>query len=273
MVVEDSFFLSTTGLSPTIYTDYEHSTILKQIKQMIVDMKNMTLYNKVMNTWIKQQLELQKEPEFQKFTAGLLPGVEHILGVRLPALRKIAKQLARGDWQTYLETACDDSYEEIMLQGMVLGYAKGNLPEKDAFLRTFLPKIDNWSVCDSTCCTIKLAKEQPEEFWDFLLEYLHSPREYEVRFVLVQMLNYYVNQDYLPRVLTAIDSVDLKLYYVQMAQAWAVSICYRDFPELTLPYLKNNHLDDFTHNKALQKITESLKVPKEDKAYIRTLKR
>lgn len=226
-----------------------------------------------MNTWIKEQLALQREPDFQKFTARLLPGVEHILGVRLPALRKMAKQLAKGNWQTYLQTACDDSYEEIMLQGMVLGYAKGNLLEKEPFLRAFLPKIDNWSVCDSACSTLKLAKTQPEEFWNFLTEYLHSPREYDVRFVLVQMLDYYVNEEYLERVLEAIDRVDLKFYYVQMAQAWAISICYREFPERTLPFLKKNHLDDFTHNKALQKITESLKVPKEEKAYIRTLKR
>lgn len=226
-----------------------------------------------MNTWIKEQLEMLKDPEFQKFTVGLLPGVDHILGVRLPALRKIARKIAKENWQEYLKYACDDSFEEIMLQGMVLGYAKGNLKEKEPFLRSFLPKIDNWSVCDSTCSTIKLAKEQPEEFWDFLLEYLHSPREYEVRFVLVQMLNYYVNPTYLPRVLEAIDCVHLKLYYAQMAQAWAVSICYREFPEMTLPYLKANHLDDFTHNKALQKITESLKVSKEEKEYIRTMKR
>ncbi len=238
-----------------------------------VDSQTNHPYNTLMNTWIKEQLEIQREPEYQKFNASLLPGVEHILGVRLPALRKMAKKIARKGWQEYLEAACDDSFEEIMLQGMVLGYAKGNLQEKEPFLRTFLPKIDNWSVCDSACSTIKLAQTQPQEFWDFLMEYLHSPREYEVRFVLVQMLNYYVNQEYLPRVLEAIDRVELKLYYVQMAQAWAVSICYRDFPQETLPYLKENHLDDFTHNKALQKITESLKVSKKDKAYIRTLKR
>ncbi|NBH14424.1 DNA alkylation repair protein [Lachnospiraceae bacterium] len=226
-----------------------------------------------MNTWIKEQLQLQREPKFQQFTAGLLPGVEHILGVRLPVLRKMAKQLAQGDWKHYLVSASDDSYEEIMLQGMVLGYALGTLQEKEPYLRAFLPKINNWSVCDSTCSTIKLAKEQPEEFWRFLMEYLHSPREYEVRFTLVQMLNYYVTPDYLSRVLKAVNSVHFKAYYVQMAQAWAVSICYREFPDATLPFLKDNNLDDFTHNKALQKITESLKVPSENKTYIKTLKR
>lgn len=225
------------------------------------------------NTWIRERLEQLREPDYQAFASGLLPGIEPILGVRLPELRKIAKKLAKDNWQEYLEQAQDDSMEEIMLQGMALGYARGTLQEKEIFLRKFIPKIDNWSVCDSCCATIKLAKEQPEEMWEFLQEYLHSEKEFEVRFALVQFLNYYVNQEYLIRVLEEIDSVSNKAYYVQMAQAWAVSICYREFPRETEMFLKQNHLDDFTYNKALQKITESQKVSKEEKAYIRSMKR
>lgn len=236
-------------------------------------MNTITIKQEEYNSWIKSQLELLKEPEFQTFTAKLLPGVKNILGVRLPALRKIARQLAKEDWKVYLSHARDDSYEEIMLQGMTLGYAKGDLQEKKEYLKAFIPKINNWSVCDSVCATVKLAREQPEEMWEFLQEYLQSNREYEVRFALVQLLDYYVNQTYLTRVLKAIDSVKQEDYYISMAQAWAVSVCYREFPQQTLPFLKENHLNDFTHNKAIQKITESLKVPKEEKEYIRTLKR
>lgn len=225
------------------------------------------------NQWIKEQLETLKESEYQKFTASLLPGVESILGVRLPKLRQIAKKLAKDDWKEYLKEAKDDSMEEIMLQGMTLGYAKGNLQDKEEFLRIFIAKIDNWSVCDSCCNSIKIAKEQPEEMWEFLQEYLHSEKEFEIRFALVQFLNYYVNEEYLQRVLAEIDKISSKAYYVEMAQAWAVSICYREFPKETEPFLKQNHLNDFTHNKALQKITESQKVSKEQKAYIRSLKR
>lgn len=225
------------------------------------------------NIWIKQQLEQLKEPEYQAFTSRLLPGIEPILGVRLPELRKIAQKLAKENWQEYLNQADSDSMEEIMLQGMTLGYARGTLQEKEEFLRMFIPKIDNWSVCDSVCATIKLAKEQPVEMWEFLQEYLHSEKEFEIRFGLVQLLDYYVNQEYLYRVLKEIDSINSEEYYVQMAQAWAVSICYREFPEETIPFLKENHLNDFTHNKSLQKITESLKTGKEQKEYIRSLKR
>lgn len=225
------------------------------------------------NKWIKQQLEELKESDYQAFSSRLLPGIENILGVRLPDLHKIAKKLAKEDWQEYLDQASDDSMEEIMLQGMTLGYAKGTVQEKKMFLRMFIPKIDNWSVCDSSCAVIKLAKEEPEEMWEFLQQYLHSEKEFEIRFGLVQLLNYYVNEKYLSKVLDKINNINNKEYYVQMAQAWAVSICYRHYPKETIPFLKENHLDDFTHNKSLQKITESLKTGKEEKGYIRALKR
>lgn len=225
------------------------------------------------NIQIRKQMEQLAEPEFQQFTAKLLPGVEHILGVRLPLLRRMARQIAKGDWKTYLCHASDDSYEEVMLQGMVVGYARGDLQEKREFLERFIPKIDNWSVCDSACSTIKLAKSQPEEFWEFLQQYLNSREEFQIRFGLVQLLDYYVNEKYLPRVLEAVQQVYQEAWYVNMAQAWAISICYREFPEATLPVLKKNSLNDFTHNKAIQKITESLKVSGEKKELVKTLRR
>ncbi|EOS25647.1 hypothetical protein C806_01774 [Lachnospiraceae bacterium 3-1] len=225
------------------------------------------------NREIRKQLEQQKEPEFQQFIAKLLPGVEPILGVRLPMLRKLAKQLAKGDWKKYLCYAVDDSYEEIMLQGMVLGYAKGDLQEKKEYLERFIPKIDNWSVCDSACSTIKLAQRQPQEMWEFLQPYLKSTQEFHIRFGLVQLLDYYVNETYLFQVLEAVQQVKQEDYYVNMAQAWLISICYREFPKETFPVLRENSLNDFTHNKAIQKITESLKVPKEEKEQVRKLKR
>jgi len=224
-------------------------------------------------SWIKEQLEQHREPEFQMFTSRLLPGVENILGVRLPKLREMARKLAKKDWKAYLVSAVDGSYEEIMLQGMVLGYAEGSLQEKRPYLISFLPKINNWSVCDSFCSTLRLAQKQPEEMWEFLQPYLHSSHTYEARFALVQLLDYYVNAGWILRTLRAISEVKADGYYVKMAQAWALSICYREFPQETLPFLADNSLDDFTHNKAIQKITESRKVPQDRKQAARRLKR
>ena len=106
-----------------------------------------------------QLLELQ-EPKYMKFTAALMPGVENVLGIRLPVLRKIARQIAAGDWRTYLAEAEDFYFEERMLQGLVIGCARCTPAEKLEHVARFVPKIDNWAVCDCFCWRLKAAERQ-----------------------------------------------------------------------------------------------------------------
>lgn len=224
---------------------------------------------------VRKRLESLAEPDFRAFTAKLTPNVskEKILGVRLPKLRLIAKEIAKADWRTYLLEASDDTFEETMLQGMVIGYAKQELSELFTWIAWFVPKIDNWSVCDSFCVGLKAAKKYREEFWEFLLPYFNSRNTYEIRFAVVMLLDYYTDKEHIEKGLELLDGIRHEDYYVKMAVAWAISIYYIKLPKETMGFLKQNHLDDFTYNKALQKITESLKVPKEEKQLIRGMKR
>ena len=204
-------------------------------------------------------LELADEP-YQKFAAGLLPDIDNVLGVRLPLLRKLAREIAKGDWRGYMETAERESkyLEEIMLQGMVLGYVKADVEELLRYAALFVPKIDNWSVCDSFCTSLKFTHQHKERVWKFLQPYFSSKGEYELRFGVVMLLNYYVEEEYINRVLLHLDNVKHEGYYTKMAVAWAISVCYVKLPEQTMRYLRNNTLDDFTYHKSLQKITESI---------------
>ena len=203
---------------------------------------------------IHEQLLALSEPEFQKFSSSLLPGTSNILGVRLPILRKLAKKIIRGDWRAYLASAQDQSFEEIMLQGMVIGYVRADLPE---LLHSGL----------------KIAREEPEAIWNFIQPYLHTEREFEARFGVVMLLFYFIEERHIRRVLALLNQIPAKGYYARMAVAWAISICFVQFPELTMKYLKEeNSLDDFTYQKALQKITESNCVNSERKAVIRKMK-
>lgn len=222
---------------------------------------------------IHEQLLALSEPEFQKFSSSLLPGTSNILGVRLPILRKLAKKIIRGDWRAYLASAQDQSFEEIMLQGMVIGYVRADLPELLHRIAAFVPKIDNWSVCDSFCSGLKIAREEPEAIWNFIQPYLHTELEFEARFGVVMLLFYFIEERHIRRVLALLNQIPAKGYYARMAVAWAISICFVQFPELTMKYLKEeNSLDDFTYQKALQKITESNCVNSERKAVIRKMK-
>lgn len=225
-----------------------------------------------MKLTIKEQLMGLKEEKYKVFVSSLLPGKDNILGVRLPLLRKIAKEIVKEDWRTYVHTADNDYLEETLLQGMVIGYARAELEEILALITEYIPLIDNWSVCDSFCSGLKLAKDNKERVFKFLQPYLLSDREYEIRFGVVMLLDYYVTPDYAPLAFEHFDRIKHSSYYVMMAVAWAISMYYIKLPEETMEYLKNNLLSDVTYNKALQKIAESLKVDQETKKLIRSMK-
>ncbi len=226
-----------------------------------------------LETDIRTQLLSLAEPEYQKFAASLIPNISNVMGVRLPTIRKIAKQIAVADWRTYLDTAQDDYFEEVMLQAMVIGHVQADLDEMLKRIAAFVPKMDNWSVCDSFCAGLKYTKVHMDAMWNFIQPYIKSDQEYEIRFGVVMLLNFYLEPHYIHQVLPLLDQIKHEAYYVKMAVAWAISIAYVKQPEVTMPYLQNNTLDDFTYNKALQKITESYRVTPEDKQVIRSMKR
>ncbi|QGQ95923.1 DNA alkylation repair protein [Paenibacillus psychroresistens] len=226
-----------------------------------------------MERTIKNQLLELSDEKYRKFTAALIPTINNVLGVRLPELRKLANNIAKADWRSYLENAESEYFEEVMLQGMVIGCVETGMDERLRCVAGFVLKIDNWSVCDSFCAGLKFTKTNKEQVWDFLQPYLVSKLEYDIRFGVVMLLNFYLDEAYISRVLLLLDNVKHEAYYVQMAVAWAVSICYIKLPVATKSYLINNTLDKFTYNKALQKITESLRVDQETKSWIRSMKR
>lgn len=226
-----------------------------------------------MEKTIREQILSHVDTDFQKFTASLLPTIDNVLGVRLPVLRKLAQTIAKGDWRIYLETAESEYFEEVMLQGMVIGYIQTDIEEALHTVTTFIPKINNWSVCDSFCAGLKWTKNHKERVWEFIQPYLFSNKEYEIRFGVVMLLNFYIEEQYIDQVLELLDQTHCEDYYVQMAVAWAISICYIKLPEITMNYLQNNTLDHFTFNKALQKIIESYRVDQKTKTIIHNMKR
>lgn len=226
-----------------------------------------------MEKTIRERIFELADDDFRQFHCKLVPGTENVLGVRLPELRKLAKEIAKGDWRAYLAEASDDYYEEIMLQGLVIGYAKADINEILQYVTNFVQKIDNWAICDTFCSNLKITKKYMSEVWNFLQPYLLSQKEFEMRFGIVMLLGYYIQEDYIDQVLLLLDNTRHEGYYVKMAVAWAISICFVKYPEKTMTYLKENTLDKFTYNKALQKITESLRVDKATKTVIRSMKR
>lgn len=216
--------------------------------------------------------ELSDE-EYKKFHSGLCPNVNDIIGVRLPKLREIAKNIAKEDVIGFLDTYKCEFYEEKMIYGLVIGYMKSNFEIRLKYLDEFVPMIDNWAICDCTCSTYKFTNKNLEQMWKYLQKYINSQNEFEVRFACIMLMDYYLTDKYIDKVLEVYNNIKLEKYYVQMGVAWAISVAFVKYEEKTRKFLENNLLDKFTYNKALQKIIESNRIDKETKEEIRKMKR
>ena len=222
---------------------------------------------------IRKELEIIAEENYRIFAAKLIPNIDNLLGVRLPKLRKIAKKIVQLDYDYYLAMDNHLYFEEVMLQGMIIGEIKLPWTERSRYVKQFISKINNWSVCDSFCCGLKFEVSEKELVWQFLQPYFASDKPYDIRFAVVMLLFYFVDDEYAQKAFTLFYQIKNDDYYVKMAVAWAISIYFRELPTLTMSYLHKNQLDDWIYNKALQKITESLKVDSSTKIIIRSMKR
>ncbi len=227
----------------------------------------------ITNKEVLERLQALQDLKYREFHSKLLPGIENVLGVRTPELRKLSKEICKGDWACFLAENGRDWYEQDILQGLVIAQAKMNFAERLKYIRAFVPRINNWAVCDIFCGSLKTVKQHKEETWEFLQPYLKSDQEYEIRFGVVMLLSHFVEEAYLFKAFAAFDGIASEAYYVRMAVAWAVSIYFVHFQEETFAYLRNNQMDDWTYNKALQKIVESCRVDEETKQIIRSMKR
>lgn len=222
---------------------------------------------------IREKLFELQDKKYQEFHSKLCPNVDDIIGVRIPNLRKMAKQIAKENPKEYLEKVPKKYYEERMLQGLIIGYMKADLEERLVYLDQFVPIIDNWAVCDCCTSTYKFTTKYPKEMWQYIQKYLSSHREFELRFAIIMLMDYYLTEEYIDQVLEIYNNIQHEGYYVKMGVAWAISMAYVKFPKKTMKLLKNNHLDDFTYNKALQKMIESYQIDKETKQKLREMKR
>jgi len=225
------------------------------------------------NQQIKEELSLAIEPDYAKFSAALIPGVRNLLGVRIPTLRKIAKKIAKENWTEYIVQALDDSFEEVNIQGLVLAYADAAFAIKEPYVRTFLNKIQDWSICDGFCSTLKDAKCENEQWWIFLNEYSKSKEEFHLRFVVVMWMRYFVDAEHIDHILQEILRIEHQGYYYKMGAAWCLAESYLYFPQKIEAMFNTGQLDFFIQNKGIQKICESLRVEESDKQRLRKLKR
>ncbi len=221
---------------------------------------------------IQNELKSFAESDYKIFNNKIIPTKQKMLGVRLPVLRKMAKQIVKENAFEFIYQDKQNIYEMIMLEGMVLSYMDKSFKELLPLTEEFLKKVDNWAQIDSTITVFKNIKKEKRNF-RIIERWLKSDKEFIVRAGLVMLLAHYVDKDNLNTIFRLSQSVKHTGYYVYMGNAWLISVCMAKFPNETIEFFKSNRLDNKTHNKAIQKSCESFRVSKKDKTIIRGLKR
>ena len=219
---------------------------------------------------VKRQLYQWQDIEYQKFCCSLIPGLENAIGVRVPMLRKFAKDLVKSNYD--MDSLLLDTYEEILLKGFMIGYSKISLDLRLKYIEEYLPYITNWGICDMFVSTLKFTKQNKDVVYAWMLKYV-SGSVYEVRFVVVMLLTYFMDDGYIEKCLSIFDSISCDDYYVKMAVAWAISVAYIHYPKRVIQYLDEYSLDLWVYNKAITKIIESNRVSLEEKIVLRNKRR
>ena len=210
--------------------------------------------------------------KYRDMQIKIIPTVEpeSVIGVRTPELRSMAKELLKsGEYKDFLEDLLHKYFEENQLHAFIISGIK-DLRECMEELEKFLPYVDNWATCDQM--SPKIFKKHREVLFAHIKEWIRSYKTYTVRFGVGMLMEHFLDDDYDPKYPEMIAGLRSEEYYVNMMIAWYFATALAKQYESILPYIEQKRLDDWTHNKAIQKSLESRRIGDEQKLYLKSLK-
>lgn len=216
--------------------------------------------------------ELQ-DLEYRDFNAKLLPNVDKdkIIGVRSPALKKLAKEFSnRDDIELFLNDLPHKYYEENNMHCFILHSIKKDYDYLITKTEEILPYIDNWATCDSF--SPPLFKKHPDKVYEKIKEWIKSKDTYTVRYGIVRLMSNFLDDEFKPEMINLVSSIKSDEYYINMAIAWYFSFALIKQYDKTIGLIESKKMDKFVHNKSIQKAIESSRIDKSIKDYLRTLK-
>lgn len=235
--------------------------------------------NLIINNWKKEDynnfidyLKSLKDVKYQQFQRKLTKK-DNIIGIKTPILKKIAKEISKGNYLSFIELNNHNHYEETIIHGFILGFIKNDYSLVFNLFNEFIKYIDNWAVNDQVIANMKIFRKNLDVLYNNIDIYLQDNNPWINRVGVVILLDYYVKNDYIDKILMTINDLDYKEYYTNMAIAWLICECYIKYKEKTLIFLKHNKINKWTHNKAISKIIESTRIDSNEKKLIKKLKK
>ena len=214
-----------------------------------------------------------QDTAYRDFQVKLIPGMDaqKEIGVRTPELRKLSKELAkREDIREFLNDLPHQYFDENQLHAFILSGEK-DFEKCMEDLERFLPYVDNWATCDQM--SPKVFRKNRKKLLESINRWIGSEHTYTVRFAIKMLMEHFLDEDFDPIYPEMVATVRSEEYYIRMMIAWYFATALAKRYDAVLPYLKQEKLDVWTHNKAIQKAVESYRITEEQKIYLKSLKR
>lgn len=232
--------------------------------------KNIKWNKKVYQELINYLVSI-KEERYKLFNLKLITTKYEMLGIRIPILRKLAKQISKTDFKPLFDLFNDEYYEVVLLEGLLLSYIEDYNEFKSRFLKYVL-KVDNWAICDTVINSFKIISKNKEDGLDLVRILISSDLEFSKRVGFVILLNFYVSLEYLDIIFNFIKKCDIDYYYVNMAISWLLCECYVKFTNETYKFIESYKLNDFILRKTISKVNDSYRVSELDKKRLSEMK-
>ena len=223
-----------------------------------MDFTNIKWDKKTYKEFIKY-LKSLSDTKYKKFHSKIVNTKLEIIGIRVPIIRNIAKNISKTNVEEYFKLVENNYYEEIMIHGLVLA----NSDLLDKYFIDFIDRIDNWAICDSFVSNLKIINKKQGKYWIYTNSLIDLNNEFRTRVAIVIMLNYYLNDDYIDRVLYIVSNIKTNYYYINMSISWLLSVAIIKYPDKVIELFKQNKLSKFVQNKAISKIKDSYRISKE----------
>ena len=221
---------------------------------------------------VQRELFAMQDLKYRDFHAKLMPTVDKgtVIGVRTPELRKFAKEYGKTEMaKIFLQVLPHQYYEENNLHGLLIEQIK-DYEQCIEELERFLPYIDNWATCD--LLAVRTVKKHLDLFIKEIYRWMESEHTYTIRFGMNMLMRYYLEDEIKLEYPEKVAAVRSEEYYVNMMRAWYFATALAKQYEKILPFLEEQRMDVWTHNKTIQKATESYRITPEQKEYLRTLR-
>lgn len=221
---------------------------------------------------VRERIFELRDTEYRDFQIKLMPTVasERVIGVRVPLLRRLARELrATETAKGFLCELPHRYYEEDCLHAFLIEY-ETDVRECIRRLDRFLPYVDNWAVCDMM--SPRIFKKHTSEILPKIKEWIDSGKTYTVRYGIGMLMRYYLDEGFDIKFPELVASIRSDEYYVNMMIAWYFATALAKRYDAVLPFIEQKRLDTWVHNKTIQKAIESYRISDEHKAYLKTLK-